>query len=257
MRIVVLAYLAVLVALPVGVVVWRAAEQGTQTFWDAISSAEALNAYELTAVVAGCAVAINTVFGVGVAILLARYRVPGRRLLDLLIDIPVSISPIVVGLALVLVFGWTTGWFGSGLQDAGIQIIFATPGMVLATTFVSLPLVLREVLPVLAETGVEQEQAARSLGANAMQRFVRITLPTIKWALGYGVVLSLARALGEFGAVRVVSGNVAGQSQTVTLLVADRAEQVEPGYYQLSLVLIFAAALCIVAISLLRPREGT
>lgn len=254
LRAVVLAYLGILVALPVGVVVWRTVGQGAQAFWDAVSSPDALHAYELTAVVAGSAVVINTVFGVGLAILLARYRFPGRRLLDVLVDVPVSISPIVVGLALVLIFGWTTGWFGTSLQDAGIKIIFATPGMVLATTFVSLPLVLREVLPVLTETGIEQEQAARSLGANAVQRFVRITLPTIKWALAYGVVLSVARALGEFGAVRVVSGNVAGQSQTVTLLVADRAEQLEPGYYQLSLVLIAVAALCIVAISLVRPR---
>ena len=132
---------------------------------------------------------INTVFGVGAALLLARYRFRGRALLDLAIDLPISVSPIIVGLALVLAFGWTTGWFGPALQNAGLQVIFATPGMVLATAFVSLPLVVREVLPVLTETGLEQDQAARSLGANAGQRFVRITLPTIRWALAYGVVL--------------------------------------------------------------------
>ena len=128
--------------------------------------------------------------------------------------------------------------------------------MVLATAFVSLPLVLREVLPVLTEAGLEQEQAARSLGANAVQRLRRITLPTIKWALAYGVVLSVARCLGEFGAVRVVSGGVVGQTQTVTLLVDQRAEQFEPGAYQLSVVLIAVAALCIIVISVLRPSEG-
>jgi sulfate transport system permease protein len=250
-----LAYVGVLVLLPLMVVAWRTIEQGGKAFVDAITSSEALHAYQLTAVVAGSAVLINTVFGVGVALLLARYRFAGKRLLNVLIDIPVSVSPIVVGLALILVFGWRTGWFGPTLRNAGFEIIFATPGMILATTFVSLPLVVREVLPVLEETGLDQEQAARSLGANAVQRFVRITLPTIKWALLYGVVLSIARSIGEFGAVRVVSGNVLGKTQTVTLLVDEKAEQFEPGAYQLSIVLIAVAVLCIVGISIIRPKE--
>jgi sulfate transport system permease protein len=127
--------------------------------------------------------------------------------------------------------------------------------MILATAFVSLPLVLREVLPVLLEAGTDTEQAAQSLGANAWQRFVRITLPTIRWGLGYGIVLSVARCLGEFGAVKVVSGNIAGQTQTVTVLIDDRAEQFEPGSYQLSVVLILVAVLCIVTVSLLRPKD--
>jgi sulfate transport system permease protein len=255
LRLVALGYVGVLVALPVGLVLWRTVDQGAAAFADAISGPEAIAAFRLTAIVAGSAVLINTVFGVGTALLLARYRFRGRALLDLAIDLPISVSPIIVGLALVLAFGWTTGWFGPALADAGVQVIFATPGMVLATAFVSLPLVVREVLPVLTETGLEQDQAARSLGANAVQRFVRITLPTIRWALAYGVVLSIARTLGEFGAVRVVSGNVGGQTQTVTLLVDERAEQFEPGAYQLSVVLIAVAALCIVVISLLRPHE--
>ena len=254
LRFVAVAYVAALVAMPVVVVVWRTIDQGASTFWHAITAPDAVHAYQVTAQVAGLAVLINTVFGVGVAILLARYRFPGRSLLNVLIDVPVSISPIIVGLALVLVFGWTTGWFGPALQSAGIQVIFSTPGMVLATAFVALPLVVREVLPVLEEEGIEQEQAARSLGANAWQRLVRITLPTVKWALAYGVVLSVARALGEFGAVRVVSGDVSGQTQTLTLVVDERAEQFEPGAYQLSVVLIAVSAICIVGISLLRPR---
>ena len=255
LRLLALAYVGVLVLLPLIVVAWRTIEQGGKAFVDAILSPEALHAYQLTAVVAGSAVLINTVFGVGVALLLARYRFAGKRLLNVLIDVPVSVSPIVVGLALILVFGWRTGWFGPTLRNAGFEIIFATPGMILATTFVSLPLVVREVLPVLEETGLDQEQAARSLGANAMQRFVRITLPTIKWALLYGVVLSIARSIGEFGAVRVVSGNVLGKTQTVTLLVDEKAEQFEPGAYQLSIVLIAVAVLCIVGISIIRPKE--
>jgi sulfate transport system permease protein len=255
LRLAAMGYVGILVALPVGLVLWRTIEQGAAVFVEAVSGPEAMAAFRLTAIVAGSAVVINTVFGVGVALLLARYRFRGRRLMDLLIDLPISVSPIIVGLALILAFGWTTGWFGPALQDAGLQVIFATPGMVLATSFVALPLVVREVLPVLLETGVEQDQAARSLGANAVQRFRRITLPTIKWALAYGVVLSVARALGEFGAVRVVSGNVGSQTQTVTLLVDERAEQFEPGAYQLSVVLIAVAALCIVIISVIRPRE--
>jgi sulfate transport system permease protein len=248
-------YVAVLVMTPLVVVCWRAIDQGGSAFWNAISSPDAVHAYRVTFEVAGMAVLLNTAFGVLVALLLARYRFPGRSLLDVLIDVSVTISPIVVGLALVLVFGWATGWFGPALQGAGIQVIFSTPGMVLATAFVSLPLVLREVLPVLEEEGIEQDQAARSLGANAAQRLRRITLPSIKWALAYGVVLSVARSLGEFGAVRVVSGDISGQTQTLTLVVDERAEQFEPGAYQLSIVLIGVSALCIVLTSLLRPKE--
>jgi sulfate transport system permease protein len=203
------------------------------------------------------AVILNTVFGVGVALLLARYRFPGRRLLSLLVDIPMSVSPIVVGLALVLVYGPYSGWFGKSLHSAGVDVIYHVPGMVLATTFVALPLVVREVVPVLEDEGFEQEQAARVLGASAWQRFVRITMPTIRWALAYGVVLSIARSIGEFGAVKVVSGDIsgAGQTQTATLLVDERIEQLEPGAYQVSLILIAVAVLAIVIVSVLRPRE--
>lgn len=255
LRLVAIGYVGVLVVLPLLVVLWRTEQQGLGTFVHTVGSAEAVHAYRLTAEVAGAAVLLNTVFGVGVALLLARFRFPAKFVLNALIDLPVSVSPIVVGLALVLVFGWQTGWFGPALRQLGWQVIFAPPGMVLATAFVSLPLVVREVLPVLVEAGVEQEQAARSLGAGSLQRLRRITLPTIKWALAYGVVLSVARSLGEFGAVRVVSGNVLGSTQTVTLLVDERAEQFEPGAYQLSVVLIAMATLAIVAISVIRPKE--
>jgi sulfate transport system permease protein len=197
-------------------------------------------------------VLLNVVFGIGMALLLARYRFPGRRLLNILIDLPLAVSPIVVGLALILVYGQEGGWLG-GL---GVQIIYSIPGMVLATVFVSLPLVVRELVPVLEEEGLDQELAARSLGANARQCFRRITLPTIKWALAYGVVLSLARAIGEFGAVKVVSGNIIGQTQTVTLLVDERAEQFEPGAYQASILLIVVTVICIVGVSLIHPPEG-
>ena len=140
---------------------------------------------------------------------------------------PLSVSPVVVGLALVLVYNGRDGWFGPALEEAGFQVIFATPGMIMATVFVALPLVIREVVPVLEEIGDDQEQAARSLGANAVQTFRRITLPGIKWAVVYGVVLSLARSLGEFGAVKIVSGNIAGQTQTATLAVEETYQNFE------------------------------
>lgn len=252
-------YVGVLVVLPLAVVLSRTVRQGGARFWAAISSAQAEDAFRLTAIVAAWAVALNVVFGIGAALLLTRYRFRGKRLLSVLIDIPVSVSPIVVGLALVLVYGPYSGWIGAPLHRAGIDVIYAVPGMVLATTFVSLPLVVREIVPVLAEEGMEQEQAARVLGASAPQRFRRITLPTIKWALAYGVVLGLARSIGEFGAVKVVSGNISGvgQTQTATLLVDERVEQLEPGAYQVALVLIAVAVLAIVVVSLIRPKERT
>jgi sulfate transport system permease protein len=253
----VLVYLAVLVVVPLIAVVGRVVSEGGAEFWRAISSSDAITAYRLSAIVTVCAVVLNTIFGVGFALILSRYRFPGRGLLNAVTDLPVSVSPIVAGLALVLVYGPYNGWFGPGLLSAGIRVIFALPGMILATTFVCLPLVLREVLPVLDEEGTDQEQAARVLGAGAWQRFVRITLPTIRPALTYGIVLSLARAIGEFGAVRVVSGNIsgAGQTQTVPLLIAERVDQLEPGSFQLALMLILVAVLAIVVVSVLGPKE--
>ncbi|MHA3705034.1 sulfate ABC transporter permease subunit [Jatrophihabitans sp. YIM 134969] len=254
LRTIAVLYVAVLVLVPLGVIVYRTFDQGLGQFVDLFQDPAAVHAFTLTGEVAGLAVLINLVFGLGVSMLLARYRFPGRRLLDVLIDVPVSISPIIVGLALVLVYGNTTGWFGPVLRDIGFQVIFATPGMVLATAFVSLPLVVREVLPVLREIGTDQEVAARSLGANALQIFGRITFPAIRAALLYGVVLSIARSLGEFGAVRVVSGSIVGQTQTVTLLVEERAEQFEPGAYQASLLLIAVAVLAMVIVGVFQHR---
>ena len=257
LRGVAVAYVALLVLLPLGVVTGRVVHQGGAAFWSAISSAQAVEAFRLTAIVAGTAVVLNVVFGVGVALLLTRYRFRGKGLLNLLIDLPMSVSPIVVGLALVLVYGPYNGWLGEPLHRLGVDVVYAVPGMVLATTFVCLPLVVREIVPVLEEEGLEQDDAARVLGASALQRFRRITLPTIRWALSYGVVLTLARAIGEFGAVKVVSGNISGsgQTQTATLLVDQRVEQLEPGSYQVALVLIVVAVLAIIAVSLLRPKQ--
>ena len=192
------------------------------------------------------------------SILLVRYEFPGRRLLSALIDVPLSVSPIVVGLALVLVYGGRDGWFGPALEDAGIQVIFAPLGIVLATTFVALPLVIREVVPVLQEIGIEQEQAAHSLGASALQTFRRITLPSIKWGVVYGVVLSLARSLGEFGAVKVVSGNILGDTRTATLVVEEKYLNFDKGgAYATAFLLALVSVACIVVVSFIRPKEGS
>jgi sulfate transport system permease protein len=248
---------AVLVAVPIVVIVARVAGDGWAQLVDALTAPAAVTAYRLTAEVSAVAVVLNTVFGVGFAILLTRYRVPGRRLLSAAADLPIAVSPIIVGLALVLVYGPVDGWFGSGLAGAGIKVIYSLPGMILATTFVCFPLVLREVAPVLQEAGTEMEQAAKVLGASAWQQFTRITVPTIRPALLYGLVLSLARSLGEFGAVRVVSGGIsgAGQTQTVTLLIDDKYQQLEGGTYQLALLLVVVTIAAIVAASL-RRRES-
>jgi sulfate transport system permease protein len=201
-------------------------------------------------------VLLGTLFGVGLGLLLVRFRFPGRRLLGVLADLPIAVSPIVAGLALVLVYG-RNGWFGPALEDAGVQVVYAVPGMILATTFVSLPLVLREVVPVLEEAGTDAEQAARVLGAGTWTTFRRITLPTLRPALTYGVVLALARAVGEFGAVAVVSGNVSGtgQTQTVTLVVAERITQLEPGAFQLAFVLILVTVAALAVAARLRRKD--
>ncbi|MEV6695136.1 sulfate ABC transporter permease subunit [Micromonospora sp. NPDC051196] len=256
LRTVVAAYLFFLVAWPLYLVGRNAFADGFTSLNDILTDPDVTHALRLTVVIAVTAVVINTVFGVGISILLVRYDFPGKRLLNAMLDMPLSVSPIVVGLALVLVYGGREGWFGPTLEAAGLQIIFATPGMVLATVFVALPLVIREVVPVLQEIGDEQEQAARSLGANAVQTFRRITLPAIKWGVIYGVVLSLARSLGEFGAVKVVSGNVLGETRTATLVVEEKYLNFDKGgSYATAFLLALVAVACIIVVSVLRPKE--
>ncbi|MGZ4723134.1 MAG: sulfate ABC transporter permease subunit [Ilumatobacteraceae bacterium] len=257
LRYIALAYLAVLVGLPVGLIFWRTFEHGIGPVIHSLSDSSVLHAFRVTAIVAFWAVVLNTVFGVGTAILLVRHRFPGRRLLSVLIDLPLAVSPVVVGLALILVYGRFAP-IGGWLNDHGIKIIFAYPGMVLATMFVSLPLVVREVAPVLEEIGTEQEQAAWTLGAGRLQTFRRVTLPAIRWALAYGIVLSLARALGEYGAVAVVSGRLIGKTQTATLVVEERFQNFDQGTaYAVSVTLAFAAILILIFINVLRSKEQT
>jgi sulfate transport system permease protein len=256
LRAVVIAYLFFLVAWPVYLVGQNTFKDGFDGLQSILTDPDIVHALHLSVEIALIAVVINTLFGVGISLLLVRYRFPGKRLLNALLDVPLSVSPIVVGLALVLVYGGRSGWFGPTLESAGLQIIFAEPGMVMATVFVALPLVIREVVPVLEEIGDEQEQAARSLGANALQTFRRITLPAIKWGITYGVVLSLARSLGEFGAVKVVSGNVLGLTRTATLVVEEKYLNFDKGgAYATAFLLALVAVAAIIVVSVLRPKE--
>ena len=256
LRVVALGYLAVLLLVPVALVFYRTFENGLMAFWESITTPAAISALVLTLEVALITVPLNAIFGVLAAIALVRGRFPGKRLLDALIDLPFAISPVVVGLALLLVFG-RTGWFGPWLTEHGIQIIFSVPGIVIATLFVSMPFVVREVQPVLQEIGDEQEQAAATLGAGGWQTFWRVTLPAIRWGLAYGVVLSTARAIGEFGAVSVVSGKVAGETETLTLLVEKRFQNFDlAGAYAASALLALIALSTLFAMSLIGSRRS-
>jgi sulfate/thiosulfate transport system permease protein len=256
LRLLALGYVFFLVAWPLGMLFRRTFEGGLENLTEALADEDVVSALLLTAQVAGIAVLINLVFGVTISILLVRYEFPGKRLLSAMIDVPLSVSPVVVGLALVLVYNGRDGWFGTSLESGGLQVIFATPGLVLATCFVALPLVIREVVPTLVEVGNEQEQAARSLGASAPQTFWRITLPSIKWAVGYGVVLSLARSIGEFGAVKVVSNNVSGKTQTATLMVEEKYQNFAQGSaYAIAFLLVMVCIACLIVVAVLRPQD--
>jgi sulfate transport system permease protein len=239
--VVAIGYLVLILAGPVALVFYRTFEHGFWPAWHSLTNPAARHALKLTLEIAAIAVPANTVFGIVCALLLVRGRFPGKTLLNALIDLPFAVSPVVIGLALVLVYGRNER-VGGWLVDHGFQVIFAVPGMVLATIFVSLPFVVREVAPVLREIGTEQEQAAATLGASPLATFRRITLPSIRTAIAYGVVLSTARAIGEFGAVSVVSGSLVGQTETLTLHVQERFESFDlTGAYAASVLLALIA----------------
>ena len=255
LRFVALGYLVVLLLVPVGLVFYRTFEHGVGVVWDSITTPAAVSAFWLTIEIAAIAVPLNTILGIVTALVLVRGRFRGKWALEALIDLPFAVSPIVVGLSLLLVYS-ANGWFGSWLIDHGVQVIFAVPGMVLATVFVCLPFVVREVAPVLREVGDEQEQAAVTLGASGWQTFWRITLPSIRWGVAYGVVLTTARAIGEFGAVSVVSGHIAGQTETLTLLVDKRFQNFDlAGAYAASALLAVIALGTLLAMTVLKPRR--
>jgi sulfate/thiosulfate transport system permease protein len=221
-----IAYLALVQYIPAINVFVQAFKKGVGPFIENLGRVDFLHAAWLTLLLALISVPLNTVFGLCAAWAIARHKFPGRAIVLSIIDLPFSISPVVAGLMIVLLYG-RQGWFGPWLQAHDIQIVFAFPGMVLASAFVSMPFVAREVIPVLEEFGKDQEEAARTLGASDWQIFWRITLPSIRWGLLYGLILTNARAMGEFGAVSVVSGNIADKTQSLPLFVEDAYKQYE------------------------------
>jgi sulfate/thiosulfate transport system permease protein len=256
LRLLALSYLAALLLAPALMLFYRTFEHGLAPVWQAITAPNALHALLLSLEIVAIVVPLNTVFGIGIALLLERKRFPGRALVGMLVDLPFAISPVIVGLSLVLVYG-RTGWFGDWLSQHGIEVVFSVPGMVLATAVVSLPFVARETIPVLREIGSDAEHAAATLGAGPWQTFWRVTLPAIRWGVSYGVVLTTARALGEFGAVSIVSGNVEGKTQTLPLYVSDQFENFNlTGAYVAAALLALLALLTLLAMSLLARRAG-
>ncbi|HRD11572.1 MAG TPA: sulfate ABC transporter permease subunit CysW [Mycobacterium sp.] len=255
-RYVALAYVLVLVIVPVGLILWRTFAPGVGAFFSSITTPAAVSALQLSLLVVAIVVPLNVVFGVPTALVLARNKFRGKSVLQAVIDLPFAVSPVVVGVALILLWG-TAGVFGFVENSLGFKIIFGLPGIVLASIFVTVPFVIREVEPVLHELGTDQEEAAATLGSSWWQTFWRITLPSIRWGLTYGIVLTVARTLGEYGAVIMVSSNLPGKSQTLTLLVSDRYNRgAEYGAYAISTLLMAVAVLVLVVQIVLDARRA-
>lgn len=256
LRCIALAYVFVLVVVPVAVILWRTFEPGLGQFLDWVSTPAAISALNLSLLVVAIVVPLNVLFGIPTALVLARNRFRGKGMLQAVVDLPFAVSPVIVGVALILLWG-SAGAFGFIEKDLGFKIIFGLPGIVLASVFVTLPFVVREVEPVLHELGTDQEEAAATLGSGWWQTFWRITLPSIRWGLTYGIVLTIARTLGEYGAVLMVSSHLPGKSQTLTLLVSDRYNRgAEYGAYALSTLLMAVSVLVLISQVLLDIRRA-
>lgn len=251
-----LIYLFLVLLIPAAAVFYEAFHKGFEVFLSAVQTREFIHAVQLTVIIAAIAVPLNTIFGLCAAWVIARNQFRGRAFLISIIDLPFSISPVVAGLMIVLLYG-RNGWLGEWLGSAGLKVIFALPGMVMATIFVTLPFVAREVIPVLEEMGAQQEEAARTLGASDWQIFWRVTLPSIRWGLLYGVLLTNARAMGEFGAVSVVSGSIIGQTATLPIFVeqAYKNYQTEAAFGA-AVILALLAAVTLVLKEILERRTG-
>ncbi|WP_101947418.1 sulfate ABC transporter permease subunit CysW [Mycobacterium sp. 3519A] len=255
LRYVALGYLLLLLIVPVGLILWRTFSPGLGEFVANITTPAAVSALQLSLIVVAIVVPLNVLFGVPTALVLARNKFRGKSLLQAVIDLPFAVSPVVVGVALILLWG-SAGLFGFVENDLGFKIIFGFPGIVLASIFVTVPFVIREVEPVLHELGTDQEEAAATLGSSWWQTFWRITLPSIRWGLMYGIVLTIARTLGEYGAVIMVSSNLPGKSQTLTLLVSDRYNRgAEYGAYAVSTLLMGVAVIVLVVQVILDARR--
>jgi sulfate transport system permease protein len=252
------AVIGVLIVVPLIDVFVGAFAGGFAAYWTRLTeSPETRAAIRLTAVVAPLAVGLNLVFGIAAAWTIARFRFPGRTLLGAIIDLPFAVSPVVVGLFLMLLFG-RQGLFGPWLEAHGVRIVFATPGIVLATAFVTFPVIARELIPLLEAIGPEEEIAAVSLGARGWQVLARVTLPNVRWGLLFGVILCNARAMGEFGAVYVVSGRIAGKTDTIPLRIEKLFQDYDlPGAFALATLLAGLALLTLLAQAVLRWKVGT
>jgi sulfate transport system permease protein len=256
LRFVAIFYLAAILIAPLVLVFYRTFAHDSSSVWSALSDPDTVHAFKVTLIAVAIAVPLNTIFGIVCALAIVRRRFPGKGIVNAFVDLPLTLSPVVVGFSLYLLYG-RYGWFGHWLLGHGIQVLFAMPAIVLATIFVSVPFVAREVIPTLREIGDEQEQAAHTLGASGWQTFWRITLPSIRWAVIYGVVLTTARCLGEYGAVAVVSGSIEGKTETATLRVLGYYENLDiAGAYGISLALALIAILVLVLMTTLRPKEG-
>jgi sulfate transport system permease protein len=256
LRFLALAYILILVVVPVGLILWRTFTPGIGAFFASIGTPAAISALQLSLLVVAIVVPLNVIFGVPTALVLARNRFRGKSALQAVIDLPFAVSPVVVGVALILLWG-SAGALGFVENDLGFKIIFGLPGIVLASIFVTLPFVIREVEPLLHEIGTDQEEAAATLGSQWWQTFWRITLPSIRWGLTYGIVLTIARTLGEYGAVIMVSSNLPGTSQTHTLLVSDRYSRGEEyGAYAVSTLLMTVAVFVLVVQVILDARRA-
>ena len=250
----VLGWFGLLVLVPTAALLRQVLAGGLRPFFATLGQPEVVRAFGLTLGITAIATLVNTVFGIALALVLVRHRFWGRSLVDGVVDLPFAISPIVAGLMLVVLYG-PEGWLGRGLEGAGIRVVYAVPGMILATLFVTVPFVVRELVPILRELGEEHEQAAYTLGAGRWRTFWSVTLPSIRWGVAYGVTLTVARSLGEFGAVLVVSGNLIGQTQTATLYVHDGIESFHTeGAYAVSLVLAAMSFVLLVGMDLVRKR---
>jgi sulfate/thiosulfate transport system permease protein len=256
LRFAALAYIFVLLVVPVALILWRTFAPGLGQFSAWVSTPAAVSALHLSLLVVAIVVPLNVIFGIPTALVLARNRFRGKGALQAIIDLPFAVSPVIVGVALILLWG-SAGALGFVERDFGFKIIFGLPGIVLASVFVTLPFVVREVEPVLHELGTDQEQAAATLGSGWWQTFWRITVPSIRWGLTYGIVLTIARTLGEYGAVIMVSSNLPGKSQTLTLLVSDRYNRgAEYGAYALSTLLMGVAVVVLIVQMVLDARRA-
>ena len=250
-----LLYVAVLLLAPLAGIVWSTLRDGVGVVTETLGQHDVRHAFWLTAVITAITVVVTTVLGVVVSWVLTRDRFIGRRLVDAVVDLPLAVSPVIVGLTAILLFG-RGGWFEPFLTAQGIQILFALPSMILVTIFICIPFVVREVAPVLEELGTEEEEAALTLGASSLQTFFKVTLPGIKWGLLYGIALTTARAIGEIGAVLIVSGSIQGQTETATLFIFRALEERQDTQaFVVALALAGISILLLVAIELAKRRQ--